>query len=236
MLRLKLCVLTVFRFRLCVFSLVFSVLLSLVVRSRLPLRVASVSSDSGVVRLTKTVEQAVNLNPSLSDDGRVVVFESSANLFAGGLNDSFHAIRCGLGSGPPEFHDLAASRIVSPSLSSDGSVIVFASREDLVGENFDRNSEIFLLNSSGLKQLTHTSAETHNIQPSITADGRLIAFVSNENLTLFDVNTNHPTPLTNATGASSPKLSGDGSKLYYQQGSDLLLIDLKTKTRTGRRS
>ena len=213
MLRLKLCVLTV------VFLFASVVLLT----SR------TVRSDSAVVRLTNSVEQAMNLNPSLSDDGRVVVFESSADFVDGGLNDSFHAIRAEFGGKTPVFVDLGGTRIVSPSSSGDGATVVFASKDDLVGENFDRNSEIFLWNSSGLKQITHTSTETQNSQPSISADGRLIAFVSNEDLMLFDVNTNPPSPLTNGEGAASPKLSGDGSKLYYQQGPDLVLLDLKSK-------
>src|SRR5688500_8587267 len=95
----------------------------------------SVSSITGVVRLTTTAEQAVNLNPSLSDDGKVVVFESSANFFAGGVNDSFHAMRVDVRGDPPVFVDVARTRIVSPALSSDGSVVAFASNEDLLGEN-----------------------------------------------------------------------------------------------------
>ena len=209
MLRVKLCVLTV--------VLVVSILLFLP---------WVVNSDAGVVRLTNTVAQAVNLNPSLSDDGRVVVFESSANVFAGGLNDSFHAIRAEVDGDSPVFRDLGSTRIVAPALSRDGSVVVFASREDLTGENFDRNSEIFLLNSSGVQQLTHTPAQTQNSQPSITADGRLIVFIANGDLLLFDVNANHLTVLAEGQGASSPKLSGDGSRVYYQRGFDLVSIML----------
>jgi Tol biopolymer transport system component len=212
MLRLKLCVLTV------AFILVIGLLLT----------PRAVRSDSGVVRLTKTVEPAVNLNPSLSDDGRLVVFESSADFVAGGLKDAFHAIRVNVSGDPPEFIDFAASRIVSPSLSSDGSSVVFASREDLVGENFDRNSEIFLRSSSGLRQITHTSLPSANSQPSLTADGRLIAFAANRDLLLFDVNTNQLTVLSDGENASSPKLSGNGFWLYYQRGPELVLLDLKT--------
>ena len=95
MLRLKLCFLTVV--------------------SLFLLTPQSVGSIAGVVRLTNTPEQAVNLNPSLSDDGKVVVFESSANFFAGGVNDSFHALRVDMRGDPPVFVDLARSRIVSPA-------------------------------------------------------------------------------------------------------------------------
>src|SRR5262245_42774762 len=86
-------------------------------------------SSASVVRVTQTAEQAVNLNPSLSDDGRVVVFESSANFAAGGLNSSFHAVRADLRGEPPGFNEIGATRVVSPALSGDGSVVAFASTE-----------------------------------------------------------------------------------------------------------
>ncbi|MFN2405402.1 MAG: lamin tail domain-containing protein [Pyrinomonadaceae bacterium] len=187
----------------------------------------TVESISGVVRLTNTPEQAVNLNPSLSDDGKVVVFESSANFFAGGVNDSFHAMRVEVRGDPPVFTDVARTRIVSPALSSDGSVVAFSSSEDLVGENFDRNSEIFLLTGSGLRQITHTSPPLTNSHASITADGTLVAFTSGGDLVVVDAKTEDFSLLAN--GAANPKISGDGSKLYYQHDSNLLLIDLKSK-------
>src|ERR1041384_4385205 len=72
-------------------------------------------------RLTVTAEQALNLNPTLSDDGKIVAFEASAD-------SSFHAVRADLnGSG---FKEIGATRAVSPSLSSDGGIVVFASAED----------------------------------------------------------------------------------------------------------
>jgi uncharacterized protein (TIGR03437 family) len=188
----------------------------------IPRRVCSIA---GVVRLTHTPEQAVSLNPSLSDDGRVVVFESSANFFSGGLNDAFHAIRVDVRGDPPVFVDLARTRIVSPALSGNGSIVAFASSEDLVGENFDRNSEIFLLTGSGLKQLTYTM-DVLNLSPSITAKGGLVAFTSGENLFIYDTRNNNLSHL--AENASNPKISGDGSRVYYQRNSDLLTIALRS--------
>jgi len=126
MLRLKACFLTVAVFLVTLFTL-------------LPSRT---SSQTSVVRLTNTPEQAVNLNPSLSDDGHMVVFESSANFVNGagkGVSSSFHAVRSDVRGEPPLFHDLGATRVVSPALSGDGSVAAFASTEDLVGENTARS-------------------------------------------------------------------------------------------------
>ena len=39
-----------------------------------------------LTRVTNTPEQAVNLNPTLSDDGSTVVFESSSDLAGTGQN------------------------------------------------------------------------------------------------------------------------------------------------------
>ena len=74
-------------------------------------------------------------------------------------------------------------------MTSDGRIVVFASTEDLLGRNADRNSEIFLFDGSKLQQLTETEPvditsrlSDGNFQPSVTADGRTIAFSSNRNL------------------------------------------------------
>ena len=214
MLRLKVCFLTIRRLRLCFLAL-------LLVTVLLPPRA---NSHSSVVRLTTTPEQAMNLNPSLSDDGRVVVFESSANFFAGGLSDSFHAIRADVGGDPPVFVDVGKTRIISPALSANGAIIAFASTEDLVGQNADRNSEIYLLTSAGLKQLTHSS---ENLWPSITSDGGRVAFTSSGNPCLYDVASGTLTRLSEDV-ASSLKLSGDGSKVYYQRGNELVSLDVRT--------
>ncbi len=216
------------RFKVCFLTVAFL----LVANSFFILRRAS--SNSNVVRLTTTPEQAVNLNPSLSDDGRVVVFESSANFFAAGLNDSFHAMRADVGGDPPVFVDLGKTRIVSPALSADGSVIAFASTEDLIGQNVDRNSEIFLATGSGLKQITHTEPrsdltrlEDGNFQPSITSDGTKVAFTSGGNPFLYDVATGTISLLSEDI-ASSPKISGDGSRVYYQRGDELVAVDVRS--------
>lgn len=227
MLRLKACFLTVVVFLAAVFTF-------------LPPRT---SSQTSVVRVTNTPEQAVNLNPSLSDDGRVVVFESSANFADGGaalaigVSNSFHAVRADVRGDSPPFQELGATRAISPAVSSDGSVVAFASTEDLVGENADRNSEIFLWSGSGLQQITDTLPDSSatrlidgNFQPSITANGGLVAFTSRGNLLLFDVTKDTLFQLTEDRTTTVAKISGDGSCLYYQQGSDLVLLGLKTNT------
>jgi uncharacterized protein (TIGR03437 family) len=205
------------------------------------------TSAGGLTRLTVTAEHAVNLNPTLSDDGKIVVFESSADLGKTGANSSFHAVSVGLDG--PVFDEMGGTRAVSPALSSDGRIVVFASSEDLLGRNADRNSEIFLFDGSKLQQVTQTEPDDvtsrlsdGNFQPSVTADGRTIAFSSNRNLNglnpdlsfeiyLFDTLASRYTQLTHNTSAGSPKISADGSRVYYKTAtSDLVLIETQTAT------
>ena len=140
-----------------------------------------VESSAVLTRLTNTPEHAINLNPTLSDDGHVVVFESTADLSGSGGSSSFHTFAADLSVGA--FRNVGSTRAVSPVVSKDGKVIVFASTEDLAGKNPDRNSEIFLFDGSNLKQVTETKPHSSasrlsdgNFQPSITTDGHVIVF------------------------------------------------------------
>ncbi|HEX3185378.1 MAG TPA: lamin tail domain-containing protein [Pyrinomonadaceae bacterium] len=168
---------------------------------------------SGIRRLTNTPEHTLNLNPSLSDDGRTVVFESSSDVFGnGGGAPSFHGIGADVFDG--SFMEIARGRMVSAALSSDGRVIAFASTEDLVGQNPDRNSEIFVFDGPVLRQLTHPLKLT-NAHPSISSDGKLIVFSSN---------------------GETQKISGDGSRTYIKRNVDLSVIDRETQVETPIRS
>src|SRR5688572_21610182 len=165
---------------------------------------------SSVKRLTNTPREALNLNPSLSDDGRTVIFESSSEVF-GNSNGapSFHGVRADVVEGT--FMEIAQGRMVSPALSSDARTVAFASTEDLVRENPDRNSEIFVFDGPVLRQLTST-VNVRNTQPSISSDGRVIVFNSN---------------------GETPKVSGDGSRTYFRTAdSDLYVVERETGAKT----
>ena len=210
--------------------------------------VAPQTSGVSVTRVTNTPEHAVNLNPTLSDDGKILVFESSADLAGTGASSSFHAVRRELTAA--SFEEIGATRVVSPALSSDGKIVVFASREDLVGRNADRNSEIFVFDGVELEQLTETMAGSiesrlsdGNFQPSVTGDGGRIVFVSNRDLAtdntdfrtqifLYDRREREFVQLTNNTPehvVASPKISADGSRVYYKRNADLVVVETQTR-------
>ncbi len=192
-------------------------------------------SDSLLRRLTNTAETGISLNPSISGDGRQIAFESTEDLANAGGAPGFHAIHTDLTANPTQFLQIGLSRAVTPAISQDGSRIAFASTSDLLGKNVDGNSEIFLFDGS-LKQITDTTpasintrVQDGNFQPSMTDDGRFIAFSSNRNLAgqnadgnleafVFDTSSETFTQVTNTlgvVGAGNVKISGDGSHVAY---------------------
>ncbi len=190
------------------------------------------TQSTGLRRVTNTTEEGVNLNPSISGDGRIVAFESTEDVAGAGGTDHFRAIRVNVGVDPATLFQMAGSRAVAPAISQDGSRIAFASKDDPLGTNPDGNSEIFLFDGAKLIQITSTSpgslsdrVTNGNFQPSISDDGRFIAFSSNRdlvsqnadgNLELFVYDTTASTfsQLTNSSGIvgfTDAKISGDGS-------------------------
>ncbi|MFZ0061592.1 MAG: hypothetical protein WAL47_06100, partial [Pyrinomonadaceae bacterium] len=87
-------------------------------------------------RVTNTGEEVLNLNPSLSGNGRFIAFESSIDL-AGAGGNGFHALVADLISEPPTYEQMGSSRAVAPAISQDGSHIAFASTSDPLGTNAD---------------------------------------------------------------------------------------------------
>src|SRR5436853_2194437 len=175
-------------------------------------------NQSALRRITHTSEEGININPTISGDGHVVAFESTEDLAGFGGSDHFRAIRASISTDPATFFQMGGTRAVAPTSSQDGSRIAFASKDDPLGTNPDGNSEIFLFDGARLIQVTNTSPGSlanrltnGNFQPSISDDGRFIAFSSNRdplglngdgNLEIFvcDVTSASFTQLTNSSG------------------------------------
>ena len=188
-------------------------------------------------RVTNTTEEGININPSISGDGRVLAFESTEDIAGAGGNDHFRAIRANVATDPATFSQMGGTRAVAPAISQDGSHIAFASKDDPLGKNLDGNSEIFLLDGAELTQVTNTSpgdlanrVTNGNFAPSISDDGRFIAFTSNRDLAgqnsdgnleifIYDAALAKSfAQLTNSSGivgSSDAKISGDGASVAY---------------------
>ena len=229
--------------------LTFAVLIVVLVTFSLAVRQGKTVET--IRRLTNTPEQSLNLNPVLSDDGSVVVFESTSDLANVGESNSFHFVRSNVSTQSVTFEEIANSRAASASISADGHLIAFASTGDLVHENADRNSEIYLFEGNNLKQLTHTLPTSEssrlidgNFEPSISGDGKLITFSSNRTggsaigleISLYDMTTRETRRITNnseGTSSTKPKIAATGNYIYFIQSktddtSDLMLYDVSS--------
>jgi uncharacterized protein (TIGR03437 family) len=193
------------------------------------------TEPSRLRRLSETPRGRASLNPGLSGDGRRVAFESNADLAGAGGPDSFRLFAARLSEGVQP-SELSRSRGPAPALSQDGSRVAFASASDPLGSNRDGNSEIFLHDGVGLTQLTDTTpddparrAAEGSFAPSVSDDGRLVAFASDRDLAglnperahevfLYDAEARRFTRLTDGDSgarASDAKISGDGSRVYF---------------------
>jgi hypothetical protein len=187
-------------------------------------------------RVTNTTEEGININPSISGDGRVLAFESTEDIAGAGDTDHFRAIRANIAVDPATLFQMGGTRAVAPAISQDGSHIAFASKDDPLTTNPDGNSEIFLFDGAKLTQVTNTSpgdlanrVTNGNFQPSISDDGRFIAFSSNRDLAgqnsdgnlevfIYDTLASGFTQLTNTSGivgSSDAKISGNGAIVAY---------------------
>ncbi|MEP6568164.1 MAG: lamin tail domain-containing protein [Acidobacteriota bacterium] len=192
--------------------------------------------QSELRRITNTTEAGNSVNPSISGDGRIVGFESTEDVAGAGGAESFRAIRANVAVDPAAFVEIGASRAPAPAFSQDGARVAFASKDDPLGTNNDANSEIFLYDGARLIQVTNTSpgdiskrTVNGNFEPSISDDGRFIAFASNRDLTsqngdgnleifIYDSVALSFTQLTNSSGivgATDAKLSGNAINVAY---------------------
>lgn len=192
--------------------------------------------QSPLRRITNTTEEGISTNPTISGDGHVVAFESTEDIAGAGGSDSFRAIRANVSFDPATFLQMGSTRAPAPGISQDGSRIAFASKDNPLGTNNDGNSEIFLYDGARLIQITNTSpgdisdrVTNGNFSPSISDDGRFIAFSANRDLAgqntdgnleifVYDNVSLSFTQLTNSSGtvgATDAKLSGNGALVAY---------------------
>jgi uncharacterized protein (TIGR03437 family) len=196
----------------------------------------SARMQSPLRRVTNTAEEGISINPSISGDGRIVGFESTEDIAAAGDSDAFRAIRANVAVDPATFIQMGATRAPAPAISQDGSRIAFASKDNPLGTNNDANSEIFLYDGARLIQVTNTTpgdisnrVVNGNFEPSISDDGRFIAFSSNRDLASQNADGNLEvfvydsialsfTQLTNSSGmvgATDARISGNGANVAY---------------------
>lgn len=188
-------------------------------------------------------------NPALSADGKRVAFDSFAsNLVSNDTN----------GDGDVFVHDLATGTIIRASVSStgvqgnsisyygslngDGTKVIFQSAAtNLASDSVPNNVDVFVRDlTKGVTSLVSVSnsgiqGNSYSVRPSISADGRKVAFESlSNNLVSGDANSlpdifvrdirTGVTTLVNVSNSGTqanqnsfvPSLNSDGTKVAYQ--------------------
>lgn len=212
----------------------------------------SVASGPAPAQVACTVGQVTDssggvasFNPStssVSTDGTRTALESDRDLT--GDNADGNAEIFLFDGDPPGLSQItkttAPASNDAPSLSADGSRLVFRSSADLSGDNADGNAEIFLFQagSAGFAQLTDTAALSANGAPALSADGLRVVFPSTADLTgdnadgnselfLLEIATGALTQITDTTDTTQPANNGsasinaDGTRLVFTSNADL---------------
>ncbi len=216
-----------------------------------------------------------SFSPVISDDGQQIVFESLASDLLVGIVDTNQATDIylrnrttktterisQLGPGIPGIctGTGAACASFEPAISADANVITFVSGSRLSGDDVDTFPDVYVWQRAGGPSLQRAtppasllgSAPSHG-NPSITADGRFVAFASTTtnlaNLTnvntadtvsdifLYNVQTRTNRKVTvpfsglPATGSSYwPSISGDGRFIaFWSTATNLTATPVKT--------
>ena len=176
-----------------------------------------------------------------NSDGTLVVFISDHDLTGSNADGNLEIYLYDVETSTiTQVTDTAGGSNVSPSMSSDGSLVVFASENDITGFNADGNNELILLDTEtlALTQLTDTiggGASFSNRFPIMNSNGTHIAFVSNRDHTgenadgslevfLLDIDSSIFTQITVTTGTGHNLRAGispDGSMVSFDSEADL---------------
>ena len=205
-----------------------------------------------------------SINPSISADGRFIAFESTAtNLVVGETNNKSDVFvrdrlteittRISVNSTGNQ----GSFDAFNPAISADGRFVAFESNStNLVAADTNNISDIFLhdrLNGTTTRisvGSTGQEGDRPSLNPSISADGRFVAFESNStNLVAGDTNNNsdifvHDIQTNTTTGISvdstgnqgnigsfNPSISADGRFVAFDSLADNLVAADTNSTR-----
>jgi Tol biopolymer transport system component len=197
--------------------------------------------------------------PTISADGRVVAFVSAAaNLVRGDTNRALDVFARDLTKHVTERVSISSSGAQTregffpglahrPSVSADGMVVAFASASgDLVSGDRNRADDVFVRDrakaTTTLVSVDAAGAQRRSAAsraPSLSADGRLVAFDSEAAFDAGDANraddvyvrdretqaTTWVSPGTDRRGSEAPSLSGDGRYVLFASESKLVVHD-----------
>jgi Tol biopolymer transport system component/C-terminal processing protease CtpA/Prc len=167
--------------------------------------------------------------PSISHDGRTIVFERNFQIWkadtGNGRATAINITRHGVAAGPAVEHLRLTEGISEIALSPDGKKIAFIVR----GEVFAASAT----DGGDAARVTFSPAAESQVEWS--SDSRRLVYVSDRDgpthLFLFDFPTNSETQLTREAGSDdTPQFSPDGKMLAFQRaGEEIRVMDLDSK-------
>ena len=178
------------------------------------------SYDLSAGTLTQLTFDAANRAPIWSHDGQRVIFASNRN---GALN--LFSLPTG-GEGSAERLTTTESLQLPGSWSPDGQLLAFMEQHPSTGR------DIWLRQRNG-DRVPFANGEADESAPRFSADGRWIAYVSNESgqAEVYVRSTNGPSATRVSTdGGSEPVWRRDGGALYFRSYGKLLMTQMNGGT------
>ena len=207
---------------------------------------------SKAIQQVTTTTLCENFQPTISGDGKKVVFLADCVIIPGGNPDQNYEVFL-FDTETKRFTQITETigmgKNGSLTLNGDGTLVAFTSSADLVpGQNADGNAEIFLydVREKKIHQLTRTAPPAFSSGASLGLNGERVAFLSSADLVpgenregkteifLFEKKTGRfiqltHTPLSPPAGPGPAKiftsgatLSGDGTKVIITSMADLV--------------
>ena len=170
----------------------------------------------------------------VSDNGELVVFVSRLNI--AGVNPNleanvFLASTSGAATTQVTRIDASTGTVRHPQIADNG-VIVFASADDLTGDNLTGSTQIFSINSNGDNLAQVTTGDLGVDDLALADNGNRVAFASSRNpfgsnvpsteeIFVIDIDGANLTQLTEtALDSEIPRISDDGSKVAFVSSAD----------------
>ena len=192
--------------------------------------------QAGTTTLLTAGANGWSFDPSISADGRFVVFASSANnLVPGDINGTDDVFLRDLQTGTTALLTAGANGgSFDPSVSANGRYVLFSSwASNLVPGDANGQVDIFLRDlQAGTTTLLSVGSQFSSYEPSMSADGRYVVFMASSgfmntafDISLHDVQTGTTTLLTQGGNSSSyaPSISADGRLVVFTSSADNLV-------------
>jgi CSLREA domain-containing protein len=178
-----------------------------------------------------TPDNVGSFKPAISADGRFVAFQSQAStLVPGDTNRDFDVFVVDRQTNSSERVSVSATGSegdndsIAPSISADGRFVAFISYASnlVVGDTNGYDVFVFDRQTRGIERVNVSGigAQADPIPPSISADGRFVAFASNaSNLVPDDTNNNDDVFVFDRQTSTIERVSVSGTKLEGNDGS-----------------